>query len=237
MSISAKNLLPPLLDCVFSFPCPACRERLPERRGTFCNECLAGLDFVSPPFCPGCGGSHDGVLKVCAKCLKADTRPWSQAISVFNMTPAVSELVQKFKYNNNPEMARPFGVLAANILKRSGLTPDFLVPTPLHWTRAWRRGFNQSSLLCEIISEELGVPVLYILKRTRRTRQQTRLNREERKKNLAGAFCVRGQTSIENRSILLLDDVMTTGATLSAAANALLAGGAREINVLALARR
>lgn len=195
------------------------------------------ITFVKPPFCPGCGGELDGVLEICRKCLKEEKRPWKKAVSVFRMTGMAQELIHRYKYGNTPEMARPFGKLAAEALIKSGIKIDFIVPTPLHWLRSFLRGFNQASLLAQIVSEETGIPVMEIMKRTKWTRQQARLNRKERKKNLSGAFSVKKQEICKNRSILLLDDVMTTGSTLTAAAAELIKAGASEINVLVLARR
>jgi len=193
--------------------------------------------FVSLPFCPGCGGELDGVLEICRKCLREEKRLWKKAVSVFRMTGTAQELIHRYKYSNTPEMARPFGKLAAEALIKNGIKVDFIVPTPLHWLRSFLRGFNQATLLAEVISEETGIPVMDIMKRTKWTKQQARLSRKERKKNLKGAFSVKKQEICKNRSILLLDDVMTTGSTLSAAAAELMKAGAHEINVLVLGRR
>jgi ComF family protein len=166
-----------------------------------------------------------------------DKRPWKKAVSLFNMEGHGRSLLHRLKYYNSPDLARPFGELSAKVLRDAGLEPDFVTPTPLHWTRSFRRGFNQAELLCLMISQSSGIPMEKVLVRIKRTKIQSRLNREERKKNLIGAFSVKKEAICKNKSILLVDDVMTTGATLAAATGALLDAGAREVNVFALARR
>jgi ComF family protein len=147
------------------------------------------------------------------------------------------ELIHRLKYRQEPELARPLGILAADGWRRSGAPlPDFFAPMPLHWLRHLQRGYNQAALLAEIIGAETGVPVRQVLRRNRRTRAQARLDREARLRNPVGAFSVPRKAICENRSIVLVDDVLTTGATLAAAARALRQAGARSIGILILAR-
>ena len=206
--------------------------------GHFCAECLRKYRFVRSPVCPSCGGTLTGILKVCPDCLHAaHDFPWKRGISVFQMTGPVRDAVIRYKYHDHPEYARAFGQLAAGTLRDSGLKPDLLVPTPLHWLRYCRRGFNQAELLAQEIGRELGIPVRNLLRRKKWTRQQASLDREERIRNLEGAFSIRDSTNCKGRCILLIDDVMTTGSTLTAGARVLLDAGAAEVDVMVLARR
>jgi ComF family protein len=200
---------------------------------------LRKILFVRGPVCPGCGGPLDGVLDVCPKCLRESKRPWKSAVSVFSMNGFGRSLVHKLKYRGSTQLARPLGLLAAASLIRSGVRADVIVPTPLHWMRQALRGYNQSALLCLVLSAETGPPVKNILRRVKWTKQQARLGREKRKMNLSGAFSAKTETFAERRAILVADDVMTTGSTLEAAVNAVRNAnpGAGEINVLVLARR
>ena len=219
--------------------CPECGgEPFDGAPGHFCAECLKKFHFVHSPVCPKCGGEQTGILDVCTDCLHAATDfPWERGIAVFRMTGDVKEAVYRYKYRNCPEYARAFGQLAAGTVRASGLKVDLIVPTPLHWFRYVQRTYNQSELLAREIGRELDIPVLNLLRRRKWTKQQARLGREARIRNLEGAFSIRHSTKGRRRCILLVDDVMTTGATLSAGAQVLLEAGASGVNVLVLARR
>jgi ComF family protein len=220
------------------FPCPACKNNFnADSPNALCVECLEKINFVRAPFCPGCGGALDGVLELCSKCLREEKRLWRKAVSVFELNGEGRNLLHRFKYKNSPELARPLGQAGAAAIQNSGLDFDIIVPVPLHWTRFLERGFNQAALIAEIISSITGKPVKNILKRTKRTPKQAKLTRKQRKKNLIGAFSLKKWKNCEKHSILLIDDVMTTGSTLSSAAEILLKNGAAEINVFVLARR
>ncbi len=204
----------------------------------FCKNCLARLPFIRNPVCPGCGGELYGILEVCPDCLHAEKKfPWKRAAALFKMDGMAKEVIYQYKYRNMPELARPLGRLAAGTLEQARIRPDLIVPTPLHWFRHLQRGYNQAALLCHEIGHATGIPVRNLLRRTKWTKQQARLDRKQRIQNLHQAFSIIDSTNCRNRCILLVDDVMTTGSTLSAAAETLLASGAAEVDVLVLARR
>lgn len=218
--------------------CPLCGN--PPYDGSpnmFCRDCLAELKFTEPPFCPGCGGHLSGILELCPDCLTEPKRPWTKALALFRMEGTAEDVIRRYKYRNHPEYARALGQLASSKLKELNVKIDMIVPTPLHWTRYLWRGFNQAELLSIAISEHSGVPVRTALRRVKRTKQQARLKREERLKNIHKAFSAIDSTIVKNRAILLVDDVMTTGSTLSSAAKALLKAGASDVYVLVAARR
>jgi ComF family protein len=219
--------------------CPGCRgEPLADDTHALCSDCLKRLPRVHPPICPGCGGDNDGIFDLCENCLRTEDRPWESAVAVMRLEGFGRELIHRLKYRQEPELARPLGRLAADCWRQadSSTRPDFFAPMPLHWLRRLLRGYNQAAILAEVIGAETGIPVRHVLRRNRRTRAQARLDRDARQRNPVGAFSVPHKAICENRSIVLIDDVLTTGATLTAAAQALRRAGARQIGILILAR-
>ena len=229
-----------IIETFLSFPCAGCRNALPDTDimmgSRFCQSCLEKLPLIKGVRCPGCGGAMDGILEVCTSCLKEEKRPWRSALALFQMKGYGQKLIHQFKYNGHTELARPFGQLAAELLRQSTINPDLIVPMPLYWSRYLHRGYNQAELLATVIAQNTGIPLRKLLRRIRYTRQQARLNREERKVNIKNAFSVKSQEICENRSILLVDDVLTTGSTLASAVGALNEAGAAEVNIIILAR-
>jgi ComF family protein len=145
------------------------------------------------------------------------------------------KLIHLFKYSG----IRPLGkTLAGLLLKALPDDEDFdvVMPMPLHWRRLWKRGFNQSELLASLVAKEQHVPMGKAVKRIRATAVQAGLTNSKRRKNVAGAFRVCSRKLIAGKRILLIDDVMTTGATASACASVLKRAGARSVTLLTLAR-
>lgn len=137
----------------------------------------------------------------------------------------LSQLIQDFKYRRLPEVARMFGNLAADKIFYSGFFSDidFIIPVPIHFTKRLRRGYNQTEYLARGLSEVLHIPWCTDLKAIRPHATQTRKNAEERKKNTQGIFRLRNPKKYDAKHILLVDDVCTTGSTLSSAAQTILA--------------
>ncbi len=148
---------------------------------------------------------------------------------------ALRELIHLFKYGRMKPLAKPLGGYLASALPRDQQF-DLVVPMPLHWRRRWQRGFNQSELLARLIARRCGIPLVNAVRRTRATQAQAGLSNARRRENVAGAFRVRKPQKVQGRRILLIDDVMTTGATASACAVALKRAGAGTVTLLALAR-
>ena len=241
MSESVKNrILKSLssgIELVCPFPCLACGVELGDGKNLFCGKCLSELSVISPPRCPGCGGTLDGALEYCTKCLEFEKRPWNGAFALFNLCGAGQDLVYAFKFYGRPEMARPFASLASELLKNEYLDFDVIVPVPLHWSRCFSRGYNQASLFCGELSRLMKVKCVPALRRTRRTHRQALLDREERRKNPAGAFALRPGVDLRDKTILLIDDVMTTGATLTAAAKVFENSGIKALYTFVIGRR
>lgn len=202
--------------------------------------------LLFPHLCSGCGSDLiNGHHLVCLKChqLLAETgfaavsgNPVEKALwgrldcisamsqYYFTKDSLLQKLIHQFKYKNNKDLARYFGLLMGETLQGSERfqLPDALVPLPLFPDKKHKRGYNQSDLLCEGISEVLKVPVLYdAVLRIRYTSTQTLKTRMERWQNVEGVFMTAAKSELQQKRILLVDDVITTGATLEACGNAI----------------
>ncbi len=228
------------VNFLWEFPCPVClRDNpLPHNYNAFCRECLDAMPFFHGKRCPGCGAELDGVLEQCKQCLNMPPRPWKNAMSVMKMEGVGEKVIYALKFSGNTAIARALAELSAPLLA----DPDFsgvdtVVPVPLHWQRAWQRGYNQSEILAQMLAAKLNKPCKNYLKRIRPTIRQATLNRNERLKNLKNAFAVPHPENVRNRKILLVDDVLTTGSTLHACAEELLKAGADSVVIFTAARR
>ncbi|MCP3965232.1 MAG: ComF family protein [Lentisphaerae bacterium] len=219
-----------------SFPCPFCGVKT-DGINNFCLDCLKKLRLVKGTRCPGCGGALDGVLELCTKCIEFEQRPWEGAFAIFELRGLGQQVIHRFKFHNSPELARPLAILSKDILSSSNVKFDYIVPVPLHWSRCFWRGYNQSVLFCEELGRFSDIPCSRMLRRVKRTRQQAKLNRDERRKNLLNAFDINLKAAVQGKTILLIDDVMTTGATLSAAANVLKEKCSAQVYILVIGRR
>ena len=145
------------------------------------------------------------------------------------------ELIHLFKYGRVQTLAKSLGKLLALALPRDQRF-DLIVPMPLHWRRRWSRGFNQADLLSREIGRRTSIPVKNAVRRVRSTTTQAGLTNAKRRANVSGAFRVRRRGSLHGQRILLIDDVMTTGATAASCARALKRAGAKQVTLLTLAR-
>lgn len=218
-----------LLDLLYPPRCPGC-NRLGE---LFCAACQARIEPPPTASCTRCGGPapEAGLCETCR-----DTATNLNAIfaaAVF--THPLREAIHDLKYNNGQALAVPLGRHMAVAWRDRGLSADVLIPVPLHPGRQAERGYNQSALLARVLSAELGLRLdERSLIRQRPTAHQVGLGRAERAQNVAGAFLCRG--NVAGQQVMLIDDVVTTGATLEACAAALRSAGAASVNAFTLAR-
>jgi ComF family protein len=169
--------------------------------------------------------------------MEFEKRPWDGAFALFNLCGAGQKLVYAFKFHGRPELARPFADLAAELIKNENLDIDIIIPVPLHWSRCLARGYNQAALFCEELARLTKIKFQPALRRVKRTRQQARLDRDQRRKNLSGAFVLKNDVDLRGKTVLLVDDVMTTGATLTAATEAFKKSEIKAIYTLVIGRR
>lgn len=206
-----------------------------------CPECWDEMSFLGPPQCDTCGVPFPfdpGAGALCAECTRARP-PYARARAAFVYDDASRGMILAFKHADRTDLAP---VLAA-WLARPGATllgdADIIAPVPLHWSRLLSRRYNQSALLSNYLAGAAGVrSVPDLLVRKRRTGTQGGKSRAARRRNVQGAFKVtaRHVRLLRDKRVLLVDDVMTTGATLEACSRALLRAGASAVDVITIAR-
>ncbi len=211
--------------------CIACGAlRVDHDRWPLCADCARALTPLAPPFCPVCG--RPGWVMECPDCVTRPPDALDGRAAAFAYEKTARTLVRALKYHAVVPAAGALADGMLTVLPRGRY--GALVPVPLYRTRERRRGFNQADALCRELSRETGLPVLKAVARERNTRTQTRLSREGRAENVRGAFRV--CAPVTGLSLLLIDDVLTTGATALACAEALKEAGARRVFLLTAAR-
>ncbi len=237
-----------LLDVLYPPRCVVCRAWTSPGE-CFCAQCRAGVIPVPKPWCKHCGGPAILDDEPCVHCAgeRYPAFMWSTAAGLYQGT--LRHAIHAFKYRRYLQLSKPLAGLMAEALDNSDcpllerdvdgvVTPfDMIVPAPLHPSRERYRGFNQAELLARELGAALGVPVRTdVLRRVRATSTQTALSRTERAENVVGVFEAIGPVAVEGQSILLVDDVLTTGATMRDASRVLQNSGARRIGVVTAAR-
>lgn len=232
MRFTLDIALPPL--------CPSCREPLGDGVG-LCADCWSKLSLIEKPYCARLGipFTYDpgpGLLSMEAI---ANPPAYDRARAAVRYDDVARSLVLAFKYGDRLDLAPMMGRWMARAGRELLADADALLPVPLHWRRLWARRFNQAAALAGAISNISGVPVLHNgIRRVRATPQQVGLSKAERADNVQGAFRVppEQKADIAGRRLVLIDDVLTSGATVDTCARALLRAGAAHVDVLVFAR-
>jgi len=227
-----------LLDLVYPPHCVLC-EGSCERY--FCPECEKSLERIESATCGKCGHHIPEVTRRSARCPSCAGKPlfFARAVAPCRYEGGVREMILRFKLAGHRALAKPLSELLIERLAEAGLAEraDAVVPVPLHWRRMLSRGFNQSQLLSRHIAAHFGLPLLDgHLKRVVNTASQTTRSGAQRMLQLRGAFSVRRPKAIAGRTLLLIDDVMTTCATAAECSRELLDAGARKVYVATVAR-
>lgn len=205
-----------------------------------CRACLSKPEpLAAEYFCVQCRSPFSSPYPLdeegrCALCRRG-VRGFDAAYSFGFYEAELRQLIHLFKYGRVRTLAAPLGKLLARALPREQAF-DVIIPMPLYWRKRWQRGFNQSELLAREIGRRTHVPVENALRRVRNTAAQAGLTSAKRRLNVSGAFRAKKRAALAGRRILLIDDVMTTGATAASCARALGKAGARQVTLLTLAR-
>ena len=235
---ASRLILDPVLAVVFPSRCPACASVLESpRRGPLCEACWAGLPRHRGPCCR-CGVALVPGGTTCGRCRRG-LSPFSAGASLGPYEGTLRVAVHELKYRSRRRVAgRMSEAMLGDPSVRAVLAgASVLVPVPLHPRRKRKRGFNQSELLAQELARRAGIAIAAdALVRRKDTPPQTGLSAAARRANVSGAFAVRRRPQVAGRAVVLVDDVLTTGATVSACARALQAAGAREVRLLTVAR-
>ncbi len=217
------------VDLIFPIHCAGCGRE----GGVICGQCTDGLERLTPPYCRICAAP--GIGGVCRWCNRFP-RGFDSLRSPFRFEGAARESVHRLKYKGERAAAGPLAKLMSEYFDRNPAAVDVLIPAPLHPRRLRSRGYNQSALLAQGIGQRLNLPVREdLLARVRNPRPQMETqSQQERRSNVAGNFVC--QADATGLTALLIDDVATTGSTLSECALALKAAGAYKVYALTLAR-
>lgn len=205
------------------------------------------LEFIYPPYCICCKTPTPNKSHICKECYAIiiasgtdtlfQTETIKNHLSLYDFNNQTRAAIHALKYNN---MVKPANSILLSGIRNSQNFPklhfDTIEPVPLHWYRQIRRGYNQAQHLAETVSKESGIPLSNFLKRKKYTFSQTKKNRFKRQKSVKGSFDLKSQNcKPTKKSILLIDDVFTTGATAVACSRVLLAHGAKEVSLLTVA--
>ncbi len=233
----AKKIIDSLLAFLFPPYCLLCDSLLGGAERIVCNHCWARLEIISDRFCQVCGSPWGSRRMICDACLKGDYHfSFNRSLGPFN--PEYQTLIHHLKYERMTNLAPRLGEKLLFLLRAE---PRFvpaqgLVPVPLHPTKLRERGYNQSLLLAQAVSQGSGIPLIDdALIKVRRTKSQTKLSLEERVENVKGAFEVKSRERVKGKRLIIIDDVLTTGSTLNSCAEALREAGAQEVYGLTLA--
>ena len=217
-----------LLDLLYPRECAVCGTRITDPgRLSFCAPCDGSLEWIAPPACPRCGAGLSGMR--CGECEGRDFR-FAGATALGKYDGRLRDFLLVLKFRGGRHLADEFG---RRMAARLGKNVDLVVPVPMSQWKLLFRGYNAAALVAERLARHAGLPYSgSALRKIRRTRPQAELEREERLRNPKGAYRSSGTRGV----VLLVDDVLTTGATANACTEALLAGGASEVHVAVVAR-
>ena len=237
----ARPIVVPLLDYALPPRCPACGDIVTETQA-FCADCWRSIEFLGDPLCRVCGldlpSQAMGEEAQCGACL-AEPPPFDRARAVMRYGEVGRGIAHRLKYSRRVSLARVMAAQMRRLIQLEEGEEAMFVPVPLHRWRIWSRGFNQAALIGRQLSRFTGLPLeTGLLKRTVNTPPLHSLGRRKRAQTLKGAFALAdgAKDRIRGKTVILIDDIWTTGATASACAQLLKHGGAARVEVICWTR-
>lgn len=225
-----------LLDLVYPRRCPVCDKAVKPFGSLICDECVGKIKYVKAPYCQKCGKElKDKRAFFCHDCAHKEHK-YDRGMALFSY-PGAAESIYRFKYRGRQEYAAYYAQCMAYVLgeKILSLHPDAFVPVPIHVSKKRTRGYNQAEALAEELGKILNVPVnTKLIKRIRKTVPMKELSVEERQNNLKKAFKI-CHNDVKLSTIVIIDDIYTTGSTIDAMAHKLRQAGIKHIYFVALA--
>jgi competence protein ComFC len=239
-ALTIRNPLGGLVSLFYPPFCAAC-SGVVEPGEYLCGVCADDAPRLRPPFCAKCSQPFAGAITDSFTCANCQNRVlhFDAAVSAYRSRGVVRQVMHDFKYGHQVHLRHVLaGWLAAALEdpRLAGRRFDLIVPVPLHPARKRERGFNQAELLARALSRTTGIRLHSALQRTRYTTTQTQFDRAERMENLKGAFRLRRGSNVQDLRVLLVDDVLTTGSTLSECAAVLNRAGALSVHAATAAR-
>lgn len=236
-----QPLLQGLKELFYPDNCLLCQQHINnQHRDQLCPSCYNAITLNTPPFCLKCSRhlNHYNDQGLCPLCLKL-TPPYDIAYTACIYLDPLTELIHQFKYFDKTSLRKTFGKLLISYIDSYHIPLhdfDYMIPMPLHPTRQRERGYNQSSLLVKIISEQYQIPFdEHVLIRTINTPSQSTMESKQRFTNIKGAFKILNPSKVHEKNILIVDDVLTTGSTAAEASLTLKEAGSNYIGILTLA--
>jgi len=222
------------LFCNLNLTCELCKKEI-FTDGYFCKECYDNLPFNNKEICDHCGRQTAESYNYCIEC-KAYATAYERARSVFCYENEIIKLISGFKNNDKKYLAEIFSEYFLPIYYKYFFRTDFIAYVPMFYKDEKIRGYNQSELLATKFAVKVNKMILYgVIEKVKQTYVQKSLKRTERLNNLKGAFVIRNRKQIKDKNILLIDDILTTGATAHTISEKLLKAGAKSVNVLTVA--
>lgn len=234
------NLFEAAVSLLYPPVCTICGTRV--RAGEhLCDECGANAVRIVSPFCEKCSQPFEGSIGMTFTCANCEHRTlhFDAAVAAYRGRGIVRQIIHEFKYGRQIHLRHLVARWLCAATEDERLRDrelDLIVPVPLHPTRQRERGFNQAMLIAELLSAKTAIPLKPVLQRIRYTTTQTALDRAERMENLHNAFRLRKNADVRALRVLLVDDVLTTGSTLSECARVLKRAGARSVYAATAAR-
>lgn len=239
-AIATSEFISALGSLFYPPTCVVCAANV-SRSEYLCADCQRRAPRIKAPFCAKCSEPFPGAITQTFNCANCEHRElhFDCAVAVYRSRGLVRKLVHDFKYGNQRYLRYPLAAWLRETLndpRLHGRHFDLIIPVPLHPARERERGFNQAALLAELLANSMNVPARPVLERIRYTTTQTAYDRAERMENLAGAFRLRKNRDVRDLRVLLIDDVLTTGSTLSECAHVLRDAGATSVHAATAAR-
>lgn len=225
-----------LSEYIFPKVCSICKENKSFDDSYICETCYQDLVFTQETNCKLCSSSIDSFLNICTQCIE-NSRPWKLGFSPLVFKGQSREAIHKFKYNSQLIISRLLvNLMIESLIASEDLNFSCITCVPMHWTKKIRRGFNQAEILAQGIADKIDVTYKDLLIRKSQNSAQALKNKSQRKSNISQIFKINEKQKVPEGVILLVDDVLTTGTTLTACSKVLLDNGAREIYVITAAR-